>query len=423
MEFSRGKNVLVVCAMTAVLTTGVSFGGQNWKNVLTQEIALLASSQKNGEIKSENEIPVLQKLANPPSIIKAIYVTGWSAGAKSYRKYLDNLFKNTEINAVVIDVKDSSGYISYVSNLEDAKKYKLTNYAISDIDNLIKSLHEKNIYVIARIAVFEDPVFAKYKPTLAVYDKQETKNISNPVLWQDNNKLSWVDPASKDVWDYNISIAKDASARGFDEINFDYIRFPSDGQTKNMGFPVWDKKTSKQEVIRSFFKYLREQLPDEKLSVDLFGQTTTNTDDMGIGQVFEDALEYFDFVSPMIYPSHYVNGFSGFTNPAKYPYEVVKYSTKTAFERKASYLELQKLKYDEATGTPASALEVSSQKEIKVAKFRPWLQDFNMGAKYTADMVKLEITAVQDFSGEEFVGFMLWNPYNIYTQEAVKKDL
>lgn len=341
--------------------------------------------------------PPPEKLANPPEIIKAVYVTGWSAGSKNYLNYLSNLFLNTEINAVVVDIKDYSG---------------LYAGAIYDIDSLIKFFHGKNIYVIGRISVFQDLSYAKARPELAVYDEKKSAERPEPgqkVLWQDNKGLYWLDPASKDVWDYNISLAKDAFSHGFDEINFDYVRFPSDGEVENMGFPVWDQKSSMASVIENFFQYLRTNLADDppsreatarrgKISVDLFGQTTTSADDMGIGQVLENAFENFDYISPMVYPSHYVNGFAGFENPAEHPYEVVKYSL------------------------DAAVLRGNNFSGSKIFKFRPWLQDFDLGADYTAEMVKQEIQAVKDSLGDDFNGYMLWSPSNVYTLEAILKN-
>jgi len=150
------------------------------------------------------------------------------------------------------------------------------------------------------------------------------------------------------------------------------------------------------------------------LSVDLFGQTTTNTDDMGIGQIIENAFENFDYVSPMVYPSHYVDGFMGFGNPAEHPYEIVKYSISTALARKKIF---------SGKLVPAPLEPIPGVDEmINLSKFRPWLQDFNMGANYTADMVKAEIRAVEDSLGKEYSGFMLWSPSNIYTMGAVLKS-
>jgi len=349
------------------------------------------------------ELP--KKLENPPAIIKSVYATGWSAGSKNYRNYLNELFKTTQINAVVIDIKDASGVVSYRTGAEMAKKYKAYWPEISNINSLVREFHNQGIYVIGRIVVFEDVALAKSRPDLAVYDKSKTKDKSQPVLWGNRNGLSWVDPASQEVWDYNISIAKDAASHGFDEINFDYVRFPTDGQLSNMGFPIWDQKTPKYIVIKNFFKKLRESFPDTKISVDLFGLTAVNTDDLGVGQIIEDSFDYFDYVCPMLYPSHYANGFMSFENPAEYPYEVVKYSMEKAILKRKFYSD-----------------NLLNKTENKLAKIRPWLQDFDMGAVYDTNMVKQEIKAVAESMGEDFSGFMLWSPSNIYTKGAIIKE-
>jgi hypothetical protein len=407
-KFSRINNFYVVLVMAVVLTIGILFSLENKEIIIPNQQVVAMNGQislinKNtflqnisniiGEVVLLPSLP--QKLINPPEIIKAVYVTGWSAGTKKYLDYLSNLFEKTEINAVVIDVKGSSGYVTYNSGAEEVKKYNLNRNEISDIDSLVRFFHNKQIYVIGRLAVFEDPVYSNARPELAIYDKSREKNLSDTILWKDNNGLSWLDPASKEVWDYNISLAKDAFLHGFDEINFDYIRFPSDGRVKDMGFPVWDQKKLKSQVIKEFFIYIRQKLPNEKISADLFGQTTINKDDMGIGQIIEDAFDSFDYIAPMLYPSHYAKGFIGFSNPAEYPYEVVKYSMENALVR-------------------------AKLAESKI-KFRPWIQDFNMGAMYNAKMVEQEIRALKDALGENYNGFMLWNPSNIYTQRAILK--
>ena len=403
---------------------GISFALHD-KNYFANQAAAISS--ESGATSAVPDVPLFpQKLSNPPSIINAVYVTEYSAGSKKYLDYLSNLFKTTEINAVVVDIKDYSGMVSYDSGAENVKKYGLYNNAVSNIDDLVRFFHNQNIYVIGRIAVFEDPAFSKDRPDLALYNKAETVDQSKPVLWQDNNKLSWLDPSSKDVWDYNISLAKDAFLHGFDEANFDYVRFPSDGKVGNIGFPVWDGKTPKSEIIKQFFGYVRQQLLGEKISADLFGQTTTNTDDMGIGQIIENAFENFDYIAPMVYPSHYINGFLSFANPADHPYEIVKYSMDTAIAREKAFLTKKQAPAALSNQTPESSVKASEPSGAVlqpiapvidmslVAKFRPWLQDFNMGADYTADMVKAQIKATQDALGANYEGFMLWNPSNIY---------
>lgn len=445
MKFPVRRDVFILLVIAAVLTGGAALTLRISEFFYSNEYSALKNSQTVAV--SANNVPLVQlaplppqKLSNPPEIIKAVYVTGYSAGTKEYLDYLSNLFEKTEINAVVVDIKDYSGLVSYNSGALVAKKYNLYNNAISDVDALVRFFHDKNIYVIGRISVFEDPAYSKVRPELAVYDKAKADlaasstqpYLPQSILWLDNNGLSWLDPASKDAWDYNISLAKDAFLHGFDEINFDYVRFPSDGDMENMGFPVWDGKILKSDIIKNFFQYVKANLAGDppspgspasawrgKISVDLFGQTTTNTDDMGIGQVIEDAFESFDYVSPMVYPSHYVNGFMGFENPAEYPYEIVKYSMYAALSRKNTYADFL-LVMSDAGSSLQEIIEVQVPQK-KLSKLRPWLQDFDMGADYNADMVKAEIEATQDALGSDFNGFMLWNPSNIYTTGAILK--
>ncbi len=425
MEFSRKKNfyavfflalpfLLYFCFVPILpalfnFTDMVASNYQYAVNKVNAKDFVYKAASVSDSIETVNLEKSSKKLENPPDILKAMYITGWSAGSKNYLNYLHELLKITQINAVVIDVKDASGIVSYKTSAKKAKEYRAYHSEIPDVNDLVKKLHDQGIYVIGRIAVFEDPMLAQHRPNLAVYDKSKTTDSSLPVLWQDSNGLSWVDPASKEVWDYNIEIAKDALSHGFDEINFDYVRFPTDGNMDDVAFPVWDSNIPKHIIIKSFFKKLRESLPDAKISADLFGQTTTNTDDMGIGQIFEDSLGYFDYVCPMIYPSHYAEGFIGYKNPADHPYQVITYSLNSALARQKVYAKInEKLN----PGLARTAL----------AKIRPWIQDFDLGALYDADMVKQEIKAVINSMGEDFDGYMLWNPSNYYTKEAITKE-
>lgn len=278
--------------------------------------------------------------------------------------------------------------MAYQTNLAEVKKYGADSQRIKDIGQLIEKLKEEGIYLIARITVFQDPILAKARPDIAI-----KKNSDPNSLWLDSSGIAWLDPAAQESWQYNAAIAKEAYQLGFDEINFDYIRFPSDGNLADMKFPVWQGERSKRTVIRDFFEYLHRELEGIKISADLFGLSTVSRNDLGIGQVIEDAFDYFDYVCPMIYPSHYANGFEGYQNPALYPYEVVKVSLEGALEK------------------------LSAQEEAK-AKIRPWLQDFDLGAVYDAEMVESQIKGVYDALGDDFAGFMLWNSNNIYTEEV-----
>ncbi len=346
-------------------------------------------------------------LENPPTEIKAVYATNWSAATPSRLNYLVDLIDGTELNAIVVDIKDYSGYVGYDTAVPEAEKYNAEEVRISDIDSLIRRLHEKNIYAIARTTIFQDPRLALARPDLAVQDK------TTGGVWKDRKGLSWMDPASREVWDYNIAIVRDALSHGFDEINFDYIRFPSDGDIDATDYPFWDEVTPASSVMRDFFRYLRQELPDARLSADLFGQTTVNYDDMGIGQIIEYAYESFDYVAPMIYPSHYISSFLNLGNPAAYPYEVVKYSMDSAVARLINYN--QQL---------ATTTLTTNNYQLKT-KLRPWLQAFDLGAAYTPEMVREEIQATYDAATSSpalLNGFMLWSPSNVYDRRALNDE-
>lgn len=320
-----------------------------------------------------------------PTAVKAIYMTSCIASAPSLRSKLVDLAVQTEINSLVIDIKDYSGTVSIPSDDKTIQTDAKVGCKDPDIKDFILSLHQKGIYVIGRITVFQDPYYSKSHPELAV------KKASDGSVWKDYKGLSFIDVGAKPYWDYIIKIGKQAIALGFDELNFDYIRFPSDGNMKDISYS-WAGDTEKKEALKLFFDYLRKGLGDDTvISADLFGMTATNTDDLNIGQYLEYALEYFDYVAPMVYPSHFPPTWHGYKNPADHPYEVVQYSMERAFER--------------ASTTPE--------------KLRPWLQDFSLGAVYTADMVREQIKAVYDVG---LTSWMLWNASNHYTAEALLKN-
>ncbi len=326
-----------------------------------------------------------------PSVVKAIYLSSWTAGAQKYRDPLIKLIDNTELNSIVIDVKDSTGRIGFSVADQDLQKMGTTENRISNVRALTNLLHQKNIYIIGRVAVFQDPTLTKLKPEWSI-----TK-ISDGTVWKDRKGLSFMDPASKDVWKYIVSIAHDAYEEGFDEINFDYIRYPSDGDLNNINYHLVDGKT-RADNIEAFFKYLHSEVKKDKdipMSADLFGLTTEAQDDMGIGQVWEKALPYFDFISPMVYPSHYPPNYNGFKNPADHPYEVINKSI-------------------------SSAVAKTKAQGEDIKKIRPWLQDFNLGAVYTKDLIRAQMKAAAD---NGINSWMLWDPRNKYTPSALELEV
>lgn len=361
-------------------------------------------------------IPQSKKLEVIPSEVKSIYATVWTASSNKSMDRVINLIKTTDLNSVIIDIKDYTGRLPFIPQSSSLNDMGVGKEMITDLPDLIDRLHEENIYVIARIAVFQDVFLAEKKEEWAIKDGKTGK------VWRDRNDLAWVDPASKEVWEYILEIAKETDNLGFDELNFDYIRFPSDGDLDNLSFPFYDGVTLKTEVMRGFYSFLSDNLRKDGIiiSADIFGQATFDRGGLGIGQYLEYIAPYFDFICPMVYPSHYANGFNGFDNPAEHPYEIVKYSLDKARQRLFAYQE-KELK-DNSTSTSLITkkdIDEAVEKGIisEVAKIRPWLQDFDMGADYDEEKVRAQIKATED--SQTGVGWFLWDPRNIYTASAL----
>lgn len=343
----------------------------------------------------------------PAEIIKAIYLTSWSAATPSRLQHAIQLIRETELNAIVIDVKDYGGKVLFETSNPLIAQLESVEPRLRDLTQLVDRLHEDGIYVIVRIAVFQDQHLLKVRPDLAI-------RSPSGQIWRDRMGLGWVDPASQDVWKYTVEIAREAAAAGVDELNFDYIRFPSDGRTVDLVYPVFDDRTqSRRQVIQNFFAYLTTQLrpTGAVLSVDVFGLVTVRPDDMGIGQILEDALLHFDVVSPMVYPSHYGRGFMGFRNPAEHPYEVVQYSLAKAAERRFRLTEtLVTLSPGDHVPDPGA----------RIAVIRPWLQAFDLGAPYPPSAIRTQIQAARDAGFDS--GWLLWSSSNKYAAANFLRD-
>lgn len=349
-----------------------------------------------------------------PSAVKAIYVSACVASMPSWRTKLADMIASTELNSMVIDVKDFTGSISYYPTDPKLNEVKGTGCRVKDMKSFVAELHEKGIYVIARITTFQDPAYTKAHPELAV------KRASDGGVWKDHKGLAFIDVSAKPYWDYVALLARDTYALGFDEINFDYIRFPSDGNMKDIAYP-WTGTLAKATALENFFVYLEKNVKPSGaiISADLFGMTTVNTDDLGIGQVLEPALRHFDYVAPMVYPSHYPPHFNGWLDPNKHVYDVVYYSMSRAVKRAVSMVTPPVVTptattTKEVTTTVATLL--TPEEKAMTLKLRPWLQDFNYGGTYGPIEVRAQIKATYD-SG--LASWMLWDPANKYTPSAL----
>lgn len=392
---------IIVLILILVLTSSVSFVDVNFNFIKKIPAAIFSFSNDifNRFLNADKfEVKLQPKHLQLESQF-GVYSTVWTARSKR----INNLIRvadDTEINTIVIDVKDSDIY--------------LDDY----IKNLVSELHKKNIYTIARIVVFQDGSQIKNHP-----DWYFKKNDGS--LWQDNRGWYWLNPINRETWDYNVEISKKAIDAGFDEINFDYIRFPAFSKNDDVNFPALvetsagkpsQKVILKNQIINEFAKHLTLELkkydPEIILSVDLFAYNMLKTDDLGIGQKFTEIYDYFDYISPMIYPSHYIAGNFGFENPAEHPYEVVL----GTIEKGKTQL-WEKSTIEVGTSTPAMVNPVF---EKRLKKLRPWLQDFNIGAIYNGEMIRQEKQAVYDTGLTS--GWLLWNPRNVYTEEALDKS-
>lgn len=365
-----------------------------------------------------------------PEAVKSIYMSSCVVGTRDFRQRLIDLTNETEINSIVIDIKDYSGSISFPP-VSDAWKpaWNQAECGARDMREFVKVLHDNNIFVIGRITVFQDPLYARTHPAQAVLRSDQS------TVWADHKGLSFVDVASKQFWDHIIALSVESYNIGFDELNFDYVRYPSDGNMSDTYFPqsvAGQYGMDKQANLEAFFKYLNEKLDEEALfgaykhentgresstpytSADLFGMTTTNYNDLSIGQVQDRAVPYFDFIAPMVYPSHYPSSFLGLGNPNDYPYKVVHYAMKTGVDRlKSDTTPMEGFLHERiGTSTPARYKKPTQGPE----KLRTWIQDFDYGGDYDAADVRAQIQASYDAG---VMSWMIWAPSNIYTRGAL----
>ena len=328
-------------------------------------------------------------VALAPKVVRAAYLTYYGVADKGIRDRVLELVARTELNAVVIDVKGDRGLIPYRTAVPLALEAGAQGpVIIKDFDGLMASLKARNVYTIARIVTFKDNVLAQRHPEWAVIDTRTGKP------WLDNEKLAWVDPFREEVWDYAIAVAKEAVAKGFDEVQFDYLRFPTDGKLSAAKYSQPNNAQTRLPTIARFLAKARRELGPTGafLAADVFGYTAFNDNDTDIGQRVEELAVHLDYICPMVYPSGYHRGIPGVRNPVAQPYEIVKESVRLTRKRSAP-------------GT---------------VQVRPWLQDFRDYAFdrriFGVNEIRAQIRGARDGGA---VGFMLWNPKNGYTGRAL----
>jgi hypothetical protein len=324
-----------------------------------------------------------------PDVVKGIYVTAWTAGGQKKLGQLLQLLDDTELNAMVIDVRDS-GEMYWKTGIPLADETGATEVAVVKPGPLFERLKKHEVWPIARVAIFRDNFVPKK------YHERAVQRTDGSV-WRDRAGNSWLDPYNKKNWEYIAQTVDFALDTGFPEIQLDYVRFPSEGKMSSMVFPARksydDPKAAPSQVIAAFCKYIREKVKARggQYTADIFGIiSSSTTKDQGIGQSLEAIAEPFDVICPMVYPSHFADGEYGIASPNRSPYAIVKKSL-------ADY-----------------------KKRVPKAQVRPWLQDFSLfGVKYGAAEVKAQIKAARELGYEEF---LLWNAGNRYTPAALAKE-
>ncbi len=314
-----------------------------------------------------------------PITVKALYLTFWGANlnSKTIKKVL-NVVDKTKVNALVIDVKNAHGLTSFKTNFKQANRYGASKQkTIDDIGKFMQLMKEKNIYTIARIVVFKDELQASHNPEYAI------KKL-NGKIWRNGDKMAWVNPYDKRSHEYTISIAEEAAKAGFDEINFDYIRFPA---KKGLKYPKENTQKNRTKAIGDFLDLAQSRLKKYGtfISVDTYGNVCWEKGDVGIGQTIPTLAKHADYISPMLYPSGFSKGSFNVKHPSEHPYIVIYRSLK------------------------------HNEKVIDLKRMRPWLQSFRDYAHkrryYKKFEIKQQIKATEDVNTS---GWMMWAPSSRY---------
>ena len=330
--------------------------------------------------------------APPPAPpVKALYVNAWAFGSGKLW-HLVRLADSTEINAFVVDVKDDTGCLLYASEVQVARDVGATRcIRARDARARLDTLRAHDIYAIARIVVAKDPLLAEHRPQWSVKHRDGG-------LWRDRIGSAWVDAYNDSVWIYAAQLAEEAVRLGFDEVQFDYVRFPDEPREMMATaiFPSRRPGETQRAAIRANVAMLAQRLEPLGVPVtfDIFGLTASATGDLGIGQVWEDFITVADVVLPMVYPSHYYRGSYGYERPNANPYAIVKNALGEALAR--------------------------SRPHAKSATIRPFLQAFTLGRRlprYTPHEIREQVRAAEELG---ITSWVLWNPRSVYQRDALR---
>lgn len=324
------------------------------------------------------------------SNIRGAYFTANSVSNRTKVEKIIQSLEGTEINAVVIDVKDDCGKITFDSKHMLATEIDAVSPIIWNLREMVDQFHAAGIYVIGRVVAFRDPILAILRPSYAILD------LAGNVFY-DRAKDAWLNPYHRACWDYLVEIAMEAADSGVDEIQFDYVRFSTEAKEGKVSFGVNVEKYTKTQVITEFIQYVVKQLhqKDVKVSADVFGAIiNSEIDAKTVGQDYVELSRYLDYICPMVYPSHYADGCYGIEVPDLQPYDLIVAALNDSNHN---------LKFID--------------EEYHCAIVRPWLQDFTASWKaeyqrYGVQEVTEQIQGVYDSGYQEW---LLWNSSGRYS--------
>jgi hypothetical protein len=380
----REARALAVCAMS------IACGTES-----TPRRADSRSSTRSAPVQAAPAVP--DSITRPPQprvptprVVRGLYVNRWAALGQRMWDLIE-IAKRTEVNALVIDVKDDRGFILYHSTVPLAKEIGADTtrpMSYRRVRSVLDTMRTYGIYPIARIVVAKDPLLAERKLEWSIKRRSES---TQP--WLDKNGKPWLDPHQRGVWQYAADLAKEAVNLGFSEVQFDYVRFPDEKRlVREATFPLANGRVRAQ-VIREQLAFTRGELraTGVPMTIDVFGLTATDTTDMGIGQQWEKFVDQADVVLPMVYPSHFAPGTYRLSNPNAAPYATIDHALEDAARR--------------------------SRGVANAARIIPWYQDFTLGPpRYGAQQIKAQMRAGYDNGVRSW---MLWNPRSRYTVEAL----
>ena len=390
-----------------------------------EPIIPITSTEPEQNISSENiETEITKKNIPIPENVQAVYATGWVMGTPELRSKMISSLKEYGYNSIVIDIKDEAGHLTYNSSVQTAIDIKASQKMVSDISTVLNELHENNLYVIGRIVTFKDPTYAGKVSDIA-YKK------ADGTIWQDSAGNKWPNPYNKASWDYPIALAKEAAELGFDEIQFDYIRFPSsEGRVSQIAYGFEFGTKTKSDIIAEFLEKVMVELEpyDVQISADVFGIITKRNGDFeNIGQDFSRIASIVDVICPMVYPSHYNFNEYGLNKPDTTPYSLIYHSINDALKRYNEYINKNysiSISGDNFSGDTVIEKSELNYQNYHLAKIRPYLQDFTASwlgrgnyLSYGTTEVQAQIKAQYDLGIKDFT---LWDPSNNYCYSALK---